>query len=153
MPHEKTALFIAEYERLYSSFYRRYVDIVDCEKMKGTLRSTTKQFGAAEARDRKIRREYSAFWNRRQMADCLGIKYNIFIHYAMEAHMSVARKKLPSPNQLLSGGGGHIVLDHVMKAWEQHGSSEKISYKPQYRSEYYVGLPAQDEHRNGCWWS
>jgi hypothetical protein len=148
MPDEKTQLFKENFAIQYSNWYKKHVSDKDHEKMTGLVRSTTKFLGPQKKRESIARREYSALWRRRQYADALGMTYDKFIEFAMESHLQVRRRKLPLPNQLLTGGGVLIVLNFMAEKFgDLSRQTPPVSFRASYRNQFYCGFPAQTAHR------
>jgi hypothetical protein len=92
----------------------------------------------------------TGLWTARQHADRLGIGYPEYLTFCFNFAMSRNRERLPQPNQLyFTEASRRAWIAELEKFWPDQvfGGAAQLKELPQYRFEYYRGLPAQDGYR------
>lgn len=86
----------------------------------------------------------SGMWRGRQHADAMGIPYNLYIRFAMEARMAYwARAAMPQPQHLYS----EMVTDIVQAKWLEHLEGFFMTgHHEAYKVANYAHLTTQDQH-------
>jgi len=139
-PFEATCLYIEQYGRIFREKYAGHLDrksanfvkvpkvadIIDCHD------------------DPQMKRTITGCWRGRQVADGLGIPYDVFIRLAIDERMRFWRRKyMPQSFQLYSPE----VIEGVDQQWEIRRKGRLYySTHENYRNERYVGTPAQNQH-------
>ena len=136
-PREATAIFRAEYEKVYRSSHAHNIDTAGAERKFGTRRGVPEDHKA----------EFTAFWRARQSADLLGIPYGIFLEAAYQILLRGGFQRVPYINQIY---GKHQVRIAVAaeELWKEHCAARfMFSSLPHYRAESFRGLAAQIAHQ------
>jgi hypothetical protein len=137
-PREATAIFRAEYEKVYRSSHAHNIDTAEAERKFGTRRGVPEDHKA----------EFTSFWRARQFADLLGMPYGIFLEAAYQILLSGGFRRIPYINQIY---GKHQVRIAVAatELWEEHCASRfMFSPLPHYQAESFRGLAAQVAHQD-----
>jgi hypothetical protein len=134
-PVKATYLYAHEFKKVYRRFFRKTIDYRGAEAVRPLKRDDL--FECPQAL-------ISAIWRGRQHADAMGIPYDLYIDFAMEACLRFwKRPHLPRPAQLYSGE----VCEFVQKKWEDHQQGFlHVGDHYSFRVQHYVGTPAQDDH-------
>jgi len=137
-PVEASAL----YAEIFGTIYRRfYAQTVDAESAAYITVPSAKRFLFA---NQYIERKMIGIWRGRQVADFLGIPYDVYINAAMENRLRFWKQRsLPQPQQLYS----EIIVDKMPDVWKQRQEA-KLYYSSHsnYRNEFYKGYPWQNDH-------
>lgn len=134
-PVEATRLYAKEFDKAYRQAYRKNVE----SKAAPYIRIfKTKDLFTEDAG------MISGVWRGRQIADAMGIPYDLYLSLAFKARLSYwQQRQLPRPTQLY----GRMVVEMAADAWEKFQEG-KLFYSalPQYRNEAYADLDAQNAH-------
>ena len=137
-PSEATAIFRAEYEKVYRSSHAHNIDTAEAERKYGTRRGVPEDYRA----------EFTSFWRARQFADLLGVPYDIFLQAAYQTLLRGSFQRIPYINQLF-GKHRERVAVAAIQYWEEYcGSRFVFSALPHYRQESLQGLAAQVAHQD-----
>ncbi len=98
------------------------------------------------------KREYTSIWRARQSADVLGVPYDFLIRETIDALMASGRcRTMPRPNQIAGALTDKAIRNRVKQQWTDWAAfnfDSMISRLPQYMNHAYLGLHAQDAHRD-----
>ena len=137
-PREATAIFRAEYEKVYRLSHARNIDTAQAERKFGTRRGVPEDHKA----------EFTSFWRARQFADLLGMPYGIFLGAAYQILLSGSFQRIPYINQIYGKHQLRIAVA-ATERWEEHCASRfMFSPLPHYKSESFRGLAAQVAHQD-----
>jgi hypothetical protein len=86
----------------------------------------------------------SALWRGRQVADAMGMPYDLYLDRAFHWMLRFWNQKhLPRASQLYTD----LVTDRTAVDWEARQNDVLIYSKlPQYKNDLYIGTPTQDDH-------
>lgn len=136
-PMQATELFAEKYAEEFPDTWSRTWDYKEAELKRALPKDGLRAPG-----------ELAAMWRARQMADALGMKYEVFLGIAMRFFEVRTYRRPPRPNQMY----GEKVKDHLMafarREWVKRleGGLDRYSSYPAYRNEVFLGLPAQIDH-------
>lgn len=135
-PVAATYLYAYHYKEQYKAAFGRYFDARQVHRAK-TLKKHYDLFLNSAA-------DITAIWRGRQAADALGVPYNLYIRWAIDARMNYwQRGSLPLASHLYS----QLVTDKVPEKWDDYRNGFlMLGEHEAYHSVNYSGLPMQDEH-------
>lgn len=135
-PALATYYFAHVYKAVYKRIWERHIDRKSAQFAKGI-----KVEDIFEADGNTL----SAIWRCRQVADAMGIPYNLYIELAMTKALSWQRKFLPRPAQLYSDQ----IIDAVHAGWEDRTKGRfYVTVDPRYRLDQWAATPAQIAHES-----
>jgi len=128
-------LYAHHFVAIYKRFYRSTIDGKRWEHVR-----PLKELDLFECPQEQI----SAIWKGRQVADAMGVPYDVYLELAMEGALKYwQRSHLPRPAQLYSDR----ICEYVAKEWEKRQSAFLFySRHKAYRLQYYKELQAQNDH-------
>jgi hypothetical protein len=134
-PVEATIMFLQIYQAEFRRNHGRYYDIDEAELKKGL--SSNELF-------MNEKKTITALWRARQLADRIGMPYELFA-IATFNHLMDGRnyKQLPAPNQLYSE---HAEEAAVIEWAETQKLGFRRSCDPRYKNEHFCGEPAQEAY-------
>lgn len=150
-PLESTIEYIKHYGNAYKDTYARELDYDRAQfvqpmtytKLLTGLNSDhgATEEGAKELRGLKIK--LSSFWKGRQIADAIGIPYNLYLDYAFEFRMRRwQRAYLPQPMHLYH----EYCVEKIQERWEQFKESRTLMPEdPAYMVQNYIGIQYQND--------
>lgn len=128
-------LYAHEFVKVYRRFYRSTIDYTRAEHVR-----PLKELDLFACPQEQI----SAIWRGRQIADAVGMPYDVYLELAMEAALKYwQRAHLPRPAQLYSDR----VCEFVIDQWEKR--QEGILYYGQhkaFRNQFFINTPTQNDH-------
>ena len=137
-PREATAIFRAEYEKVYRLSHARNINTAEAERKFGTRRGVPEDHKA----------EFTSFWRARQFADLLGMPYGIFLEAAYRILLSGGFQRIPYINQIYGKHQARIAVAAI-ELWEEHCESRfMFSALAHYRAKSFRGLAAQVAHQD-----
>lgn len=158
---QATRLYMEAFGDAYRKHYRINIDRsaaehikpVTVEKvMKGLEESRTAPPADAgpqmiKERDKRIKKARTAFigcWRGRQVADALGMPYDVYCDLAFEYRMNFwNRATMPQPTHLYS----EMVVEKIQERWEELQARKLyLSDKPAYMVQNYAGIAHQDDY-------
>lgn len=123
------------YRGVYRRIWERHLDRKSAQYAKGI--KTEDVFDDANT--------LSACWRGRQVADALGVPYDLYIELAMTKAMSWQRKYLPRPQQLYSDQ----IIEAVKEGWDDRTKGRFfVATDPRYRLDQWAATPAQLAHES-----
>jgi len=134
-PVKATYLYADAFKTAYRRLYRETIDYRAADAIKPLKKDDLFECPPALI---------SSVWRGRQHADALGVPYNLYTQWAIEACLRFwNRNHLPRPQQLYSGH----VCEFVEKKWEDHqrGSLNAGSHFS-FQAQNYAGTPTQIAH-------
>ena len=139
-PLEATEKFVQAYSSAYEYYY-------------GVMFSSSRAGGKTGIRQRSWKsssREFNSAWKARQFADELGVPYDQFAFPVMELSNRQGWQNVPRPNQIYGQKMRPAVTAYVGERWLEYTKSARLMFSelPQYKTENFVGLPAQIHHQN-----
>ncbi|WLR91025.1 hypothetical protein [Shinella zoogloeoides] len=145
-PLAATRLYIQAYDGVYRRHYAVNMDH-NAAKYVRTI-SIDEIFGGLDAPEssthKKAKSHFTACWHGRQMADMLGMPYEVYLDLAFEYRLRYwNRPYLPQPQHLYSD----MVVDRVQQRWpELQAARLYTSDHPAYLIENYQNLPQQNDY-------
>lgn len=137
-PVESTMLYMESFGAIYRRFYAQTMDSKAAEHI-----SVPRGNDFLEDSDKNNSRILGC-WRGRQIADALGMPYDIYINLAMEKRLRYWQKKrLPRPHQLYS----EIIVEKMPELWKER-QMIKLHYSAlhNYRNESYNDYNWQNDH-------
>ena len=157
-PLQATAAYVAAYESVYRGFfaetlnfekakYIKFLSIAEIsERMKfSTIKDPTNAKDKKNENQRlKARENFSAFWRGRQIADALGMPYDIYIDTVISKRLRNWRNRyLPRPIHLYRD----IEVEYAQERWEELQASRLfLADHPVYLNQNYQNLPQQNAY-------
>lgn len=144
-PYDATAHYIDCYGAIYRRFYKREVDRNRAEHVRvDSMETLRERITAGDAKLSELRRRLTSYWRGRQVADALGMPYDIYIEEAIDARLRFWKQKyLPKPGHLYDDN----IIDVVQRRWEQIQDSILMKAEhPAYLTCNYVGAAQQDDY-------
>lgn len=141
-PFRATMAYVEAYEKVYRIIYARAIDTRVADFVKPP--SVTWLCLGLRNGQPKFRRLLSGFWRGRQVADALGMPYELYIEYAFEARMrNWQQRYLPRECHLY----GEWDVERVQAQWEEMQSARLFMPEhPAYMIENYAGIFYQDDY-------
>lgn len=153
-PTEATYFFAFEFEKVYQREYARNIDSRAGKDLKVFLRDKTraeKISSKSKAKKTFVRDPFEAehtmisgLWTMRQMADAMGMPYDLYISRAFTHRLNYWQQRhLPRPQTLYC----ELVTDKVAADWDEH-QRNKLYFSTDYRykNAQFVGLNYQNDH-------
>lgn len=142
---DATSHYIETYGTVYRRFYRREVDRERAEHLKvDTMPILIGRINADDDKSTELKRRLTSYWRGRQVADALGMPYEVYIEEAFTARLRYWNQRyLPKPGHLYDDR----VIDLVQKRWEEiQDAVMMMSDHPAYRAQNYVGAAQQNDY-------
>jgi len=145
-PLQATRLYIQAFDGAFRSHYAQNLD-VNAAKYVRTI-SVDSIFAGLDAPEssthKKAKSHFTACWHGRQMADLLGMPYEVYLDLAFEYRLRYwNRPYLPQPQHLYSD----LVVDRVQQRWSELQEARLYtSDHPAYLIENFQALPAQNDY-------
>jgi hypothetical protein len=150
-PSEATDLFTSEYSKAYKLGWSMYEDKGEAEFKSGLL-DISKFHRPSPKFTANLKRENTSLWRARQCADSLGMPYDFLIRETIHALMDSGHcHTMPRPNQIAGALTRETIRNRVTLRWTDWADvnfNSMISRLPQYMNHAYLGLHAQDAHRD-----
>lgn len=142
---EATEQYVHAYTAVYRRQYARSIDATRAEHLKPLPIDNP----MAHFNDPKMRNKLVGCWRGRQMADALGMPYEVFIEQAMSFRLRFwQRAYLPRPEQLYDERD----LERIVEKWEEIQKGQlHYSTLPVYTGERYCGAAHQNDHHEWLW--
>lgn len=140
-PTQATVEYIKAYGESYRDTYARELDY---EKAKYTQPTKyTDLIAGLDKGKSSLKGKLTSFWKGRQIADVIGIPYNLYIDYAFEFRMRRwQRSYLPQPQHLYH----EYDVERIQERWEEVKASRTILPEdPAYLVQNYMGIPYQND--------
>ena len=134
-PVQATYLYAHEFVKVYRRVYRSTIDHTRAEFVR-----PLKADDLFECPSHQI----SAVWRGRQVADALGMPYDVYLDLAIEGALKYwDRAHLPKASQLYSDR----VCDFVIDQWVRRQEAVLYySHHKAYRMQFYIGTSTQNDH-------
>lgn len=134
-PVAATYIYAHHYAQQYTFARRRFIDY----KVE-SWQKAWKHFDIFKCPPAQI----TAAWRGRQIADAMGIPYDLYIRWAFDARMRYwQRSVLPTASQLYS----QMVTDQVQEKWNDHLKGVLMhGAHAGFKNENYQRLPVQEAH-------
>jgi len=146
-PWQATRLYIDQYQVVYRRVYARHFDRERAEHIKvltldDVIEGIKNPLDAK--RYTKSKRMLSAGWSGRQMADLMGIPYEIYIELAFEFRLRFWNQSyLPQPQHLYNERD----VERIQERWEEmQASLLYVSQHPAYNTANYCGAAYQHDY-------
>lgn len=145
-PLQATRLYIQAYDTVFRRHYAQNVDHTAAKYVRTVnIDDIFNGLAAPESSGhKKAKMQFTACWHGRQMADLLGMPYEIYLDLAFEYRLRYWNKPyLPQPQHLYSD----LVVDRIQTRWPELQSSRLYtSDHPAYHMENYQDLPHQNAY-------
>lgn len=160
-PLQATVAYAKDYETVYRRVYAENVNYDVAERLKfssienisekmaiPTLSERNGKITSTQIKQEKLRlkarEDFSAFWRGRQIADALGMPYNIYIDAVMTKRLRNWNNKfLPRPIHLYRD----VEVEYAQEKWEEIQASRLfLAEHSAYRNENYQNLPTQNDY-------
>lgn len=158
-PLQATAKYMSDYEKVYQRIYAeninyevaehiKFSSIVSLSKKMAFTDDTSKHLTKTDIKANKARikarEEFSGFWHGRQIADALGMPYNIYIDLVITKRLRNWRNKfLPRPIHLYRD----IEVEYAQEKWEELQASRLfLAEHSVYNNKNYCNLPQQNDY-------
>ncbi len=139
-PVEATRLFVEAWEVEYRSAYASTFS---------TLRApniviTDWDHLMLNLGQRKFKAMFAAFWRGRQVADALGMPYDLYIRLALKERLRFwQRRHMPTPAMIYS----EAIIDRMTVLWKERQEARLyLSDHVNYRTHRYIGTKDQNDH-------
>lgn len=150
---QATHAYMEAYQKVHQRIYARefdaqtaeYIKVVDFDQIISTL--VASRHADAEVNEQKVtkaKRKLVGCWRGRQVADAMGMPYDIYIESVMTSRMRAwKRNHMPQPYQLY----GRLDVEKTAEWWEELQASRIfLAEHEAYKAENYRGLPQQDRY-------
>lgn len=140
-PMQATMLFIKTYKNSYKQAVKAHIDrdIADRMTPKSTLKTSSNNA------------HFTQVWIARQLADSVGLPYDVYLNFCFYFATRVKRRFLPQPNQLVfTDKSERAWFMRMHKAWgenERKLALDRMDVMPEYFIDNDHGLPAQKAFR------
>lgn len=145
-PLQATRLYIQAYDEVYRRHYAQNIDHTAAKYVRTVnIDDIFNGLAAPESSThKKAKMQFTACWHGRQMADLLGMPYEIYLDLAFEYRLRYwNRNYLPQPQHLYSD----LVVNRIEQRWpELQASRLYTSDHPAYMIENYNELPHQKDY-------
>jgi len=135
---EATKLYVAAFEKEYRAAYASTFSTLNAQYVKVT--------GWADMMKdmEKHKAMFAGFWRGRQVADAMGMPYDLFIRLALKERLRFwKRRYMPNPSMLYSD----IIVERVAELWKERQSARLyVGDHQNYRLHRYIGTQAQNDH-------
>lgn len=140
-PVEATKLYVEAYEKEYRAAYASTFSTLNAQYVKVT--GWAEMIQKLEEK-RKYKELLAGFWRGRQVADAMGMPYDLYIRLAMKERLRFwKRRYLPNPTMLYS----ELIVERVAELWKERQSARLyVSDHHNYRLHRYIGTQAQNDH-------
>lgn len=81
--------------------------------------------------------EKKAFWRLRQLIDSLGIRYDFFLHEAMEWYIAAGHRQPPRPSHI--GANADLITDVMMKWEDECAARIQWTKDTRYKARNFIG--------------
>ena len=138
-PLEATELFAQEYAEAFRNSWRRTQDYREAELKRALPKDGLKAKG-----------ELTSMWRARQIADAVGMKYDVFLITVMHFFEVRSYRRPPRPNQIYGEKIREPLISVALREWSKRQEEAGLytySTSPAYKNEVFLGLPAQLDHR------
>lgn len=143
-PFAATRHFAELYRERVRAHVRRHYDVERADKVQGLSQNIFSNPSGS----------LTQLWNARQRADELGVPYELLIEFGLEFASRRKWKHVPNPVQLFGSKGSDVAwpLEFDKFYTERYpGALNSICSLPQYRTENYRGLEAQEHFRSALY--
>lgn len=143
--YDATAHYMECYAQVYRRLYRREVDKDRAEHLKlDTMPILYSRIVNGDDKLTELKRRLTSYWRGRQVADALGMPYEIYIEEAITARLRYWNQRyLPKPGHLYDDH----VIDAVQKRWEEIQEAIFMTADhPAYLNQNYVGAAQQNDY-------
>lgn len=145
-PLQATRLYIQAYEDVYRRHYAQNIDKNVAKHVRVmTIEDVFNGLQAPQSSTyKKAKLHFTSYWHGRQMADLLGIPYEIYLDLAFEYRLRYwNRPYMPQPQHLYSD----MIVDRIQQRWpELQAARLYTSDHPAYLMENYQNLPQQNDY-------
>lgn len=145
-PLQATRLYIQAYTDAYSRFVREVQDIELARVISPTnIDSIFRKLALGSGpKFTNGKSQLKSAWHGRQVADLLGVPYDVYVNKAMELRLRYwNRAQLPQMRHLY----GEMIIDRMPGEWfELQGASLYLSDHPAYLVQNYCGTQAQNDY-------
>lgn len=150
-PAEATWHYIAALEKAYRQRFAAEVDRARAEfirfvKPRDLLLADPRRRTDAVTEElwSKRKNDVAGAWYGRQVADAMGMPYEVFTSLALENRMRFWRQRyMPRPSHLYS----MEIVEKVAEKWEEMQTARLyVAKHPSYAAAAYCGMPWQDDH-------
>lgn len=140
-PVQATCAYIKAYTKVYREIYARDIDHERAKHVQPT--TVTGLFAALANNDAKAKRKLSGFWRGRQVADALGMPYELYIEHAFTYRMRRwQRAYLPQPEHLYH----EFDVEKIQELWEELQAGRLyLPEDPAFLVQNYQDIPYQND--------
>lgn len=140
-PLQATTAYIKCYSKVSRDIYARDIDYARAEHIKFV--TVTDLFAALARDEAKAKRKLTGFWRGRQVADALGMPYELYIEHAFTFRMRRwKRAYLPQPEHLYH----EYDVEKIQELWEElQGGRLYLPDDPAYLVQNYKNIPYQND--------
>ncbi len=140
-PVQATGAYIKAYGEIYRRIYARDLDHERAQHLK--IITATELMAGVCNNDKKAKRKLSGFWRGRQVADALGIPYELYIEHAFTFRMRRwQRAHMPQPEHLYH----EYDVEKIQELWEELQAGRLyLPEDPAYLVQNYQGIPYQND--------
>lgn len=143
-PVEATRLYVEAYEGEYRAAYASTFSTLRSQYVKFTGWSEMVSLLEDPDKGRKHREMLAGFWRGRQVADAIGMPYDLYIRLALKERLRFWKQRyLPNPSMLYS----ELIVERVAELWKERQTARL--YVGNHRNYYlhrYIGSQAQNDH-------
>lgn len=145
-PIQATKTYIEHYGRIYREVYAEMLDRASAEHIRViTVDSVMNGLLAEDPKTRKkSKKNLTGCWRGRQVADILGMPYDLYIQHAFAYRLRFWNQRyLPQPQHLY----GEFDVEKIQERWQdEQAASLFVAQHPAYLIQNYVGAAHQDDH-------
>lgn len=146
-PMQATKVYIEHYGRIYREVYAETFDKNTAEHIRvvtveSVFEGLQAEHGSKERN--KAKKNLTACWRGRQVADILGMPYDLYIQLAFAYRLRFWNQRyLPQPQHLY----GEFEVEKIQARWqEEQAASLFTAQHPAYLVQNYAGAAHQDAH-------
>lgn len=141
-PLAATMKYVEAFGKIYQAVFARERDVRIAQYIR-PIQVSTLMAGLRNG-ETKYKRLLAGFWRGRQVADALGMPYELYIDLAFDYRLRHWNQRhLPRPEQLYH----EFDVEKIQARWEELQSSRIYAAEhPAYTCESYADLPLQNDH-------
>lgn len=140
-PVQATSTYIKVYSEIYRDIYARDIDYERAKHVRPT--TVTDLFAALGRGETRAKRKLTGFWRGRQVADALGMPYELYVEHAFTFRMRRwQRAYLPQPEHLYH----EFDVEKIQVLWEELQEGRLyLPEDPAYLAQNYRDVPYQND--------
>lgn len=138
---QATFAYIKDYARVYREIYARDIDYERAKHLK--ILTGTELHASLGNGDTKAKRRLTGFWRGRQVADALGMPYDLYIEHAITFRMRKwQRAHMPQPQHLYH----EFDVEKIQELWEELQAGRLfLPEDPAYLVQNYQNISYQND--------